>query len=79
MTAKVTPKGDLSWYLKWTATTLILIAIVSRAFDISKAIDMGFSIAGSALWCVVAYLWRDRSLFVLNSVIVLLLIAGLLN
>ena len=24
---KITPKGDLSWYVKWTASVLILIAL----------------------------------------------------
>tara|TARA_R110002153_G_scaffold226622_1_gene379284 strand:+ start:2335 stop:2574 length:240 start_codon:yes stop_codon:yes gene_type:complete len=77
LTLKVTPKGDLSWHLKWIATALIVIAIVSRSFDISSLIDVGFSIAGSLLWAVVGVLWRDRSLFVLNAVIICLLVAGL--
>ena len=25
---KVTPKGDLSWYVKWTASVIILIGMI---------------------------------------------------
>ncbi len=28
-----TPKQDLSWYVKWTASTLLLSAMVFRAED----------------------------------------------
>jgi len=79
VTKKVTPKGDLSWYLKWIATAFILTAITSRAFHISQTLDIVATIIGSVLWCIVGVLWRDRSIFVLNSVVIAILAAGLLS
>jgi hypothetical protein len=79
VTQKVTPKGDLSWYLKWIATAFILTAITSRAFEISKTYDIAATIIGSVLWCLVAVLWRDRSIFVLNSVVLIIMTIGLIT
>ena len=42
---KVTPKGDLSWYVKWTASFLILMAVVFRSIGLHEY-DMWFSIFG---------------------------------
>ena len=30
---KVTPKGDLSWYIKWAASAFILVAVMCRSVE----------------------------------------------
>ena len=37
---KVTPKGDLSWYVKWFSVALLLIATAARGVGTIPHIDM---------------------------------------
>ncbi len=75
---KVTPKGDLSWYVKWTASFLILMAVVYRSIGLHEY-DMWFSIFGTAGWFWVGMLWHDRALIMLNGVLTTLLAMGLVK
>ena len=58
---KVTPKGDLSWYVKWVASFLILIAVVFRSIGVHE-LDMWFSILGTLGWFWVGMLWQRLKL-----------------
>ena len=52
---KVTPKGDLSWYVKWTASAFILVAVAARSVGTIPYVDLWFSLVehlvGSGLAC----------------------------
>jgi len=76
---KVTPKGDLSWYIKWFSVALLLIATAARSVGTIPHIDMWFGLGGTLGWAWVGYLWHDRALLFLNAVLVTLLIMGLMN
>jgi len=76
---KVTPKGDLSWYIKWISVVLILIATVARSIGTMPHVDMWFGLFGTFGWALVGYLWHDRALLVLNAILVTLLVLGLAN
>ena len=76
---KVTPRGDLSWYVKWVSVGLILIATVARSVGTIPQVDMWFGLFGTLGWAWVGFLWHDRALLVLNVVLVTLLILGLMN
>ena len=76
---KVTPKGDLSWYVKWVSVVLILVATAARSVGTLPDVDMWFGLFGTAGWLWVGYLWHDRALIMLNAVLVTLLMAGLMN
>lgn len=76
---KITPKGDLSWYVKWISVVLILIATVARSIGTMPHVDMWFGLFGTLGWAWVGYLWHDRALLVLNVVLVTLLVLGLGN
>ena len=76
---KVTPKGDLSWYVKWISVVLILFATAARSVGTIPHIDMWFGLFGTIGWAWVGYLWHDRALLFLNAVLVTLLIMGLMN
>ena len=76
---KVTPKGDLSWYVKWFSVALLLIATAARGVGTIPHIDMWFGLFGTLGWAYVGYLWHDRALLVLNSILVTLLVIGLVN
>ena len=64
---KVTPKGDLSWYVKWIASAFILIAVAARSVGTIPLIDLYFSLIGTLGWFWVGMLWHDRALTMLNG------------
>ena len=76
---KITPKGDLSWYIKWVSVVLILVATSARATGTLPHIDLWFGLFGTMGWFAVGYLWHDRALILLNGVLVTLIFTGLLN
>ena len=76
---KITPKGDLSWYIKWVSVVLILVATSARATGTLPHIDLWFGLFGTVGWFIVGYLWHDRALILLNGVLVTLIFTGLLN
>ena len=64
---KITPRGDLSWYVKWTASAFILIAVAARSVGTIPHIDMWFGLFGTLGWALVGYLWHDRAHKVLTT------------
>ena len=83
-----TPKGDLSWYIKWASSLLVLIAITIRASNSPDAMlfghpfhiwDILFSWLGALGWWFVGFIWKDRALILLNGVIAIMLFSGLLR
>ena len=76
-----TPKYETSWYVKWIASGLILVAVMARGsidvnwelLAINQQIDLVASCLGTIGWFVVGMLWRDRALILLNGVIVIIL------
>ena len=72
-----TPKQDLSWYVKWTASLFILIGMSIRGLDGFQAIDLSVSIIGVTGWLIVGLLWKDRALILLNGIGLALLLRSL--
>ena len=62
-----TPKQDLSWYIKWTASTFILASMSIRGVEGLQLYDLCLSIIGVAGWMWVGFLWKDRALVLLNG------------
>ena len=80
--SKITPtrqEHPTSWYIKWVGTFFVLTAISTRSLGGSTIIDLCMSIGGTSCWLIVGYIWRDRSLIVLNVVACTLLLAGIVN
>jgi len=75
---KITPKGDLSWYIKWLSSALILTAVVFRSVGVHEY-DLWFSVLGTCGWFWVGMLWHDRALILLNGTLTFVLIMGLVN
>ena len=73
-----TPKYTLDWYIKWIASIFILVAMSMRGVEGLQLYDLIFSITGVAGWLVVSAIWEDRSLIMLNSVGLLLLLKNLI-
>ena len=77
----VTPKGDLTWYIKWASSIIVLFAVTIRAAGIPELhwIDVLGSWLGSVGWFVVGMMWKDRALILLNGVLAIILAAGLIK
>ena len=75
---KVTPKGDLSWYIKWVSSVFIIMGMALTSANIfpMNIIVHGIGVTG---WLVVGMLWHDRALIFLNAVAIFVYVTGLLN
>ena len=74
-----TPKQTKDWYIKWAASILILMAMILRATGDYPFTDMCLSLVGCIGWLVVAMLWKDRALIILNAIASFILITGIVN
>lgn len=77
---KITPKYDLSWYIKWTASLFVLIGVACRSVEeVPKIYDVYFSFIGVTGWFLVGMLWHDRALILLNGVLFFMLLISILR
>ena len=75
---KVTPRGDLSWYIKWVSSFVIIIAMLFTSANMFP-INLWIANVGFIGWTVVGMLWHDRALIVLNSISLAIYSLGILN
>ncbi len=75
---KVTPRGDLSWYIKWTSSITLIIAMLFTSANMFP-INLYIANIGFIGWLIVGMLWHDRSLIVLNAVSLAIYSLGILN
>ena len=74
-----TPKQDLSWYIKWTASVFLICAFAVRSSQLYPFIDLCLSLIGVSGWLWVGLLWKDRALIILNGIAVFILLSGLIR
>ena len=74
-----TPKQDLSWYVKWTASAFILSSMSIRGIEGLQFYDLLLSIVGVTGWFIVGILWKDRALILLNGVGIVLFLNTLIK
>lgn len=75
---KVTPRGDLSWYIKWASSIILIIAMLFTSTNMFP-INLFVANIGFVGWLVVGMLWHDRSLIVLNAVSLAIYSLGIMN
>jgi hypothetical protein len=63
-----TPKQTTDWYVKWVASTFVLMGMSIRGLDGLQLFDLTFSMLGVSLWLWVSIIWNDRALIILNAV-----------
>ena len=73
-----TPKGDISWYVKWISSFIIVTAMSLRGIEGMQMYDLTLSIVGVTGWLGVGMLWKDRALIILNAVGLVFLFRNLL-
>lgn len=75
---KITPKHDLSWYIKWTSSYILLIGMALTSLDI-QPYNLFFHLVGVTGWFFVGMMWHDRALVFINAVAMFIFITGLLK
>jgi len=79
----VTPKNDITWYVKWTVSIILLfgLAIGTRGANIEgwTWLDTVCSWIGAAGWWWVGYRWNDRAMMLINGVFVFILTISLVK
>ena len=66
---KVTPTHDLSWYIKWISTLIIVVGSYLNANNVFP-LNIYVMLVGITGWLIVGYLWKDRAMLVLNTIII---------
>ena len=74
-----TPKYTIDWYIKWVASAILLCAMASRSNPDLAFYDQAFSLVGTFGWLIVALIWKDRALIILNTAAVIILGGGLIS
>ncbi len=74
-----TPKFTVDWYLKWVASIFVLLAMSIRGVEGMQFYDLTLSLVGIFLWLIVAIMWKDRALILLNGVGLMFLINNLVQ
>jgi len=75
---KVTPKGDLSWYIKWVSSIIIIVGMVLSSANIYP-MNIWVHMFGVTGWLIVGMLWHDRALIFLNGIAIFVFASGLVN
>jgi len=75
---KVTPRHDLSWYIKWFSSITLIIAMMFTAIELFP-VNLFIANVGFIGWFVVGMLWHDRALIMLNGVAIFIFASGLVN
>ena len=75
---KVTPRYDLSWYIKWASSITLIFAMMFTAIE-AMPINLFIANIGFIGWLCVGMLWHDRALIVLNSISLAIYTLGIIN
>lgn len=75
---KTTPTHTKDWYIKWVSSIILLIGMLLTTHNIYP-LNLIFHLIGVVGWMVVALIWNDRALIVVNAVSISIFINGLLT
>ena len=74
---KITPNYGASWYVKWTASIIMIMGMVMTAVEFTP-LNLFFHLAGVTGWSVVGWMWHDRALMTVNSIAMFIFAVGIL-
>ena len=75
---KITPLHDLSWYIKWISSFIILIGMTLTSLELTPY-NLYMHTIGLLGWFVVGMLWHDRSLIFLNAAAIAVFVMGIVK
>ena len=73
---KQTPTHTLDWYIKWIASIILVGGVILTSNNIYP-LNLMVHAVGMFGWFIVAIIWNDRALLVVNAVSLALLLNGL--
>jgi hypothetical protein len=82
MSKEVTVKHEtltLTWWIKWSSSIIILMAMMIRASQVSPFYDSVLSMIGCIGWLIVGMRWRDRAVITINVAATVILGAGIIR
>lgn len=75
---KVTPRWDLSWFVKWISSLFLITSMVmTSSFAYLYPMNLIVASVGTLGWFWVGMLWSDRSLIILNIIATLIYWQGI--
>ena len=74
----VTPLYTKDWYIKWASALILVAGMLATANNIYP-INLYFHLVGLAGWFVVAMIWNDRALIIINAIGLAIFANGLLQ
>ena len=77
-TKTATPLHTTDWYIKWVSSIVLIIGMVLAANNIYHY-NIIVQCVGILGWLVVAIMWNDRSLIIVNAVGGAILLNGLVG
>ena len=77
--AKARLSFDLSWWVKWASSIILLAAMVLRGGQAFPFVDLCLSFTGCLGWLWVGIMWKDRALVMLNTAAVMILGIGIVK
>ena len=75
---KITPLHDLSWYIKWISSFIILIGMTLTSLELTPY-NLYMHTIGLMGWFVVGMLWHDRALIFLNTAAIAVFVMGIVK
>jgi hypothetical protein len=75
---KVTPTHTRDWYIKWVSSIILILGMILTSNNIYP-LNLVLHIIGIGGWLVVAMMWNDRALMVINSIGIVIYINGILQ
>ena len=73
---KMAPTLTFDWYVKWIASVLLIIGTILTSNNIFP-LNLYFHSLGLFGWFMVAIIWNDRALLVINAVSLAIFVNGM--
>ena len=70
-------RHKIDWWIKWVASIILLCGMILTSQNIYP-INLMIHATGILGWLIVAIMWNDRSLIVVNACALTLLVNGLI-
>jgi hypothetical protein len=71
-------KFDHEFFLEWTSTALVIIGAVLTAWNVYP-LNLAVQFVGNIGWFAVGYMWKKKSLMVIQAVISVIYVTGLVS
>ena len=78
VTTTKTPLHTTDWYIKWFASIVLLIGMVLTSNNVYP-LNIFVHMIGLIGWLIVALMWNDRALIIINAVGVAIMANGLVG